>query len=57
MQKVIDYLKLQQTLILIEIEGLNPEVSELDAKRCRNLKELKKEIPEAIRVLENHTDK
>ena len=54
MKKVIEYLKLQQTLILIEIKNLNPGISELDAERCRNLKELKKEIPQAIRVLEKN---
>ena len=57
MQKVIDYLKLQQTLILIEIEGLKNETNEVLAGRCRNLEKLRKEMPEAIRVLENHLDK
>ena len=57
MQKVIDYLKLQQTLILIEIEGLKNETNEVLAGRCRNLEKLRKEMPEAIKVLENHTDK
>lgn len=57
MQKVIEYLKMQQTLIFIEIQGLKNETHEVLAERCKNLEELRKEMPEAIKVLENHTDK
>ena len=57
MQKVIEYLKMQQTLIFIEIQGLKNETHEVLAGRCRNLEELRKEMPEAIRVLEKHLDK
>jgi len=57
MQKVIEYLKMQQTLIFIEIQGLKNETHEILAGRCRNLEELRKQMPEAIRVLEKHLDK
>ena len=57
MEKVIEYLKMQQMLIFIEIQGLKNETHEVLAGRCRNLEELRKEMPEAIRVLEKHLDK
>ena len=57
MEKVIEYLKMQQTLIFIEIQGLKNETHEVLAERCRNLEELRNEMPEAIRVLENHVNK
>ena len=57
MEKVIEYLKMQQTLIFIEIQGLKNESHEVLAERCRNLEELRNEMPEAIRVLEKHVNK
>lgn len=57
MEQVIEYLKMQQTLIFIEIQGLKNETHEVLAERCRNLEELRKEMPEAIRVLEKHVNK
>lgn len=57
MENVIEYLKMQQTLIFIEIQGLKNETHEVLAERCRNLEELRNEIPEAIRVLEKHVNK
>ena len=57
MQKVIEYLKMQQMLIFIEIQGLKNETHEVLAGRCKNLEELRKEMPEAIKVLEKHLDK
>jgi len=57
MEKVIEYLKMQQMLIFIEIQGLKNETHEVLAGRCKNLEELRKEMPEAIKVLEKHLDK
>jgi len=57
MEKVIKYLKMQQTLIFIEIQGLKNETHEVLAGRCKNLEKLREEMPEAIKVLEKHLDK
>jgi hypothetical protein len=57
MEKVIDFLKMQRIGIVLELKRLNPEGNQFTAEVCASRRELLKEMPEAIRVLQEHLDK
>jgi len=57
MEKVIDFLKMQQIGIVLELKRLNPEGNQFTAEVCASRRELLKEIDKALLVLQEHLDK